>query len=168
MLSSCRQCRYDKQLILQKIFCMKVILSFFSVLVMTAGSLYAQKSAVFVSDGKAIRGYDPVAYFTAGKPAKGTDQFVYTWNNAKWYFSSQKNLDLFKAHPEKYAPQYGGYCAYGLSRGYKASIVPEAWTIDNGKLYLNYSLSVREDWDKNRKERIAKADKYWPEIKNKS
>ncbi len=129
--------------------------------------MQAQKSSVFISRDKAIRGYDPVAYFTESKPVKGSDNFVYSWNNADWYFSSQKNLDLFKANPVKYAPQYGGYCAYGLSRGYKASTVPDAWTIDNGKLYLNYSLSVRSDWDKNRRERIQKADGYWPQIKDK-
>jgi hypothetical protein len=108
-----------------------------------------------------------VAYFTNGEPVKGSDDLVYYWNNANWHFSSQKNLDLFKTNPYKYAPQYGGYCAYGLSRGYKASTKPEAWTIDNGRLYLNYNLSVRSDWDKNRQERILKADNYWPEIKDK-
>lgn len=133
----------------------------------TAFSVCAQKSAVFIVDGKAIRGYDPVAYFTNGEPVKGSDELVYYWNNANWHFSTQKNLDLFKASPQKYAPQYGGYCAYGLSRGYKASTKPEAWTIDNGRLYLNYSLSVRSDWDKNRQERIQKADNYWPQIKDK-
>lgn len=130
-------------------------------------SIHAQKSAVFIVDGKAIRGYDPVAYFTDGKPVKGNEKLTLTWNNATWNFSSQKNLDLFKANPEKYAPQYGGYCAYGLSRGYKAKTVAEAWTIDNGKLYLNYSLGVREDWDKERQERILKANNYWPKIKDK-
>lgn len=133
----------------------------------TALSLSAQKSSVFEKSDKAIRGYDPVAYFTEGKPVEGKQAFVYNWNTASWYFSSQQNLNLFKANPEKYAPQYGGYCAYGLSRGYKASTVPEAWTIVNGKLYLNYSLSVRNTWDKERAERIEKANKYWPEIKDK-
>jgi YHS domain-containing protein len=130
-------------------------------------SIYAQRSAVYIVDGKAIRGYDPVAYFTEGKPVKGDENLVYNWNNASWFFSSQQNLELFKKNPEKYAPQYGGYCAYGLSRGYKAKTVPEAWTIDNGKLYLNYSLGVRDDWNKNRQERIEKANSYWPQIKDK-
>lgn len=146
---------------------MKKVYGLIAALVLTVASVNAQKSAVFEKSDKAIRGYDPVAYFTESRPVKGSEDFVYTWNNAAWYFSSQKNLDLFKANPVKYAPQYGGYCAYGLSRGYKASTVPEAWTIDNGKLYLNYSLSVRSDWDRNRKERIEKADSYWPQIKDK-
>jgi YHS domain-containing protein len=122
---------------------------------------------VFEKLDKAIRGYDPVAYFTEGKPIEGKEKLVYNWNNASWYFSSAQNLNLFKANPGKYAPQYGGYCAYGLSNGYKASTVPEAWTIVNGKLYLNYSLKVRYTWEKNRTERIANADKNWPLIKDK-
>lgn len=146
---------------------MKKILLIITAIVFTALSVDAQKSAVFEKSDKAIRGYDPVAYFTVGKPVVGKEEFVYNWNNANWFFSSKQHLDLFKANPAKYAPQYGGYCAYGLSRGYKASTVPEAWTIDNGKLYLNYSISVRNDWDKNRQERIQKADKYWPQIKDK-
>jgi len=146
---------------------MKKLVLIITGVLFTTLSLYAQKSAVFEKSGKAIRGYDPVAYFTDGKPVEGKEEFVYNWSNANWYFSSRQHLDLFKANPVKYAPQYGGYCAYGLSRGYKASTVPEAWTIDKGKLYLNYSLSVRNDWDKNRQERIQKADSYWPQIKDK-
>jgi YHS domain-containing protein len=146
---------------------MKKIILIATGILFTVLSVSAQKSAVFEKSDKAIRGYDPVAYFTEGKPVEGKEEFVYNWNNANWYFSSPQNLNLFKANPEKYAPQYGGYCAYGLSNGYKASTVPEAWTIVNGKLYLNYSLKVRDTWDKNRAERIANADKNWPQIKNK-
>ena len=115
----------------------------------------------------AIEGYDPVAYFTESKPVKGNEKHAYKWNNADWYFSSQQNLDLFKANPEKYAPQYGGYCAYGLSNGYKAPTDADAWTIENGKLYLNYNTDVREMWNKEKKERIEKADKNWPQVKDK-
>jgi hypothetical protein len=128
---------------------------------------FAQKSTTFVNAGKAIKGYDPVAYFTDEKAALGYDSLTLEWNKAKWFFSSQTNLDLFKKNAEKYAPQYGGYCAYGCSRGYKAPIDPQAWTIDNGKLYLNYSLDVRKEWNKNRKERIEKADMNWPTVKDK-
>jgi YHS domain-containing protein len=146
---------------------MKKIILIATGILFTVLSVSAQKAAVFEKSDKAIRGYDPVAYFTEGKPVQGKEEFVYNWNNASWYFSSAQNLNLFKANPEKYAPQYGGYCAYGLSNGYKASTVPEAWTIVNGKLYLNYSLKVRDTWDKNRAERIANADKSWPQIKDK-
>lgn len=130
-------------------------------------SLFGQKSETFVQSGQAIRGYDPVAYFSDGKPVKGEEKLVYNWNNANWYFSTQQNLDLFKANPEKYAPQYGGYCAYGLSNGYKAPTDADAWTIENGKLYLNYNTDVRNMWTKEKKERIEKADKNWPTVKDK-
>lgn len=146
---------------------MKKTLIMVIMVVLTGISSFAQKSSAFIQSGKAIRGYDPVAYFTEGKPVMGTDSLVLEWNQAKWYFSSRKNLNLFKANPDKYAPQYGGYCAYGLSDGHKAPTDVNAWTIDDGKLYLNYSLDVKTLWNKNRKERIGQADKNWPAIKDK-
>lgn len=141
----------------------------FIVLIICASSLQteAQKAEIFIKGGSAIRGYDPVAYFTQGKPVKGSGQFAYNWKNANWYFSSKQNLDAFVKNPEKYSPQYGGYCAYGLSKGYKATTEPDAWTIHNGKLYLNYDLDVRDEWNKSRDERIKNADKNWPGVKNK-
>jgi len=146
---------------------MKKSILMFSILVIASLSLFSQKSETFVQSGKAIRGYDPVAYFSEGKPVKGDEKLVYNWNNANWYFSSQQNLDLFKANPEKYAPQYGGYCAYGLSEGHKAPTDADAWTIEDGKLYLNYNTDVRKMWSKEKKERIEKADKNWPTVKDK-
>jgi YHS domain-containing protein len=114
-----------------------------------------------------IRGYDPVAYFTTGKPVKGIEDFEYQWMNAMFRFSSKENLDLFKKDPEKYSPQYGGYCAYAVSQNYTASVDPEAWDIVNGKLYLNYSKSVQKKWREKRDEYIASADKNWPGLKAK-
>ena len=98
---------------------------------------------------------------------KGVRDFTYQWNGANWYFSSKANQDSFSKNPEKYAPQYGGYCAYGCSEGHKAPTDPNAWTIIDGKLYFNYSLKVKEMWVKNTNERIAQADKIWPTIKDK-
>jgi hypothetical protein len=118
----------------------------------------AQKSLVFSTKDGAIKGYDPVAYFTDGKPVKGLANIAYTWHDAVWHFASTRHRDLFAATPEKYAPQYGGWCAYGWSQGYPAKIDPDAWSIIDGKLYLNYSLGVRDDWDKRRAEYIQKAD----------
>ena len=132
-----------------------------------SAQLKAQKAEVFSASSQAIRGYDPVAYFTEGKPVKGVKDFMYRWNDASWYFSSKANLDSFTKNPEKYAPQYGGYCAYGCSEGHKAPTDPNAWTIIDGKLYFNYSLKVKELWVKNTGERIAQADKIWPTIKDK-
>lgn len=146
---------------------MKKVLITVAAAVLISLSSLAQKASTFSYSGKAIRGYDPVAYFTEGKPVKGNDSLVYEWNNARWHFTSQKNLELFKAAPEQYAPQYGGYCAYGLSNGYKAPTDPNAWTIENGKLYLNYNLQVRTEWNKDREVRIEKANKNWPAVKDK-
>ncbi len=94
----------------------------------------------------AINGYDTVAYFTLGKPVKGQDSLVHEWNGAKWKFSSQAHLDLFKASPEKYAPQYGGYCAYGVAQGYLVKVEPDQFTVRDGKLFLNYDADVQAKW----------------------
>ena len=140
---------------------------FLSVALITFSVVKAQKALIYSSNGKAINGYDPVAYFTESKPVKGNDKLNFQWNGASWYFSNKQNLDAFKESPEKFAPQYGGYCAYGLSRGYKASTEPDAWTIENNKLYLNYNKEVRELWNKDRKKYVEVADKNWVEIKDK-
>ena len=94
----------------------------------------------------AILGYDTVAYFTENKPVKGNNQFVTEWKGAKWKFASQKHLDMFTANPEKYAPQYGGYCAYGVANDYLVKIEPDQFTIVDGKLYLNYDNDVQAKW----------------------
>ena len=106
----------------------------------------------------AINGYDPVAYFTVGKPVKGQDGFATEWMGAKWKFSSQANLDLFKANPEKYAPQYGGYCAYGVTQGSLVKVEPEQFTLRDGKLYLNYDADVQAKWLKDPAGYIKDAD----------
>lgn len=106
----------------------------------------------------AINGYDPVAYFTVGKPVKGQDGLATEWMGAKWKFSSQANLDLFKANPEKYAPQYGGYCAYGVTQGYLVKVEPEQFTVRDGKLYLNYDADVQTKWRKDPAGYIKDAD----------
>ena len=131
------------------------------------GSCKHKAGEVYSLSSQAIAGYDPVAYFTEGKPVKGSETFTYNWKDADWYFSSQQNLDSFKQSPEKYAPQYGGYCAYACSKGRKASTDPNAWTIVDGKLYLNHSIEVKEKWIKDQKERIDEGDKNWPGIKDK-
>lgn len=106
----------------------------------------------------AILGYDTVAYFTEGKPVKGQDAHVHTWMGAKWKFASQRHLDLFKADPAKYAPQYGGYCAYGVSQGNLVSIEPDKFRILDGKLYLNYDADIQAKWLKDPAGFIKQAD----------
>ena len=130
-------------------------------------AVLAQKSAVFNPTDGAIHGYDPVAYFKELKPVKGSKNYTYAWNSATWYFTSQQNLDTFKASPEKFTPQYGGYCAYGLADGHKAPTDPQAWLIADGKLYLNYNKDVQGMWKKKQAEYIQKADKNWPKLKDK-
>lgn len=112
----------------------------------------------------AIKGYDPVAYFTKGEPVKGGKAFTVEWRGANWLFANEANKELFEANPEKYAPQYGGYCAYAVSQGATASIDPEAWTIHEGKLYLNYSKAVQRDWLEDREGYIRLADEAWPKL----
>ena len=106
----------------------------------------------------AINGYDPVSYFTVGKPTKGQDGLATEWMGAKWKFSSQANLDLFKSNPEKYAPQYGGYCAYGVTQGSLVKVEPEQFTLRDGKLYLNYDADVQAKWLKDPAGYIKDAD----------
>jgi|ERR1041385_1802587 YHS domain-containing protein len=112
----------------------------------------------------AIDGYDPVAYFTDGKPVEGKKQFEYRWMNANWRFASAEHRDLFAKNPDKYSPQFGGYCAYGISQGHAVSIDPEAWRIVDGKLYLNYSKDVQKKWLVDIPGFIKKAEQNWPKI----
>ena len=122
------------------------------------------QSSIFVEDGLAIAGTDPVAYFRQGRAVEGSSEFEYQWKGATWRFQSAANKALFVSNPEEYAPQYGGYCAYAVSRGYTASTEPEAWKIVDGKLYLNYSLEVRELWSQDIPGYIAKANQNWPGV----
>lgn len=112
----------------------------------------------------AIRGYDTVAYFTDGKPVKGTDKFVHEWMGAKWQFASQDHLDKFKADPAKYAPQYGGYCAYGIANGNIVKIEPDQWSVIDGKLYLNYDADISKKWKKDTAGYIRKADNSFDKL----
>lgn len=114
--------------------------------------------------GTAIDGTDPVSYFTSGRPMQGSSDYKHDWNGATWRFVSAENRDAFKANPDKYAPQYGGYCAWAVSQGYTASTDPHAWKIVDGKLYLNYSKSVQAKWEKNIPGNIKAADANWPSV----
>ena len=116
--------------------------------------------------GVAIEGYDPVAYFTDGRATKGSEEFAYDWLGATWHFANAEHRELFTKQPLQYAPQYGGHCALGTAFGETtANIDPEAWSIVDGKLYLQYSSGAREGWEQDRAKRIAAADQKWPEIK---
>lgn len=127
----------------------------------------AQKSEIFTPEGKAINGYDPVAFFREHKAVKGRNELSYMWKDAQWLFSSKANLDSFKTDPEHYAPQYGGYCAYGTAEGHKAPTQTDTWTIVDNKLYFNYNSKVKESWMKDQQALIKKADTQWVNIKDK-
>jgi YHS domain-containing protein len=122
---------------------------------------FAQKSEIFVTKGIAIRGYDPVAYFTDAKPVKGQEAYNTTYKGAKWQFASEEHLASFKAEPEKYVPQFGGYCAYGMSEGHKAPSQPEAFAVVDNRLYLNYNPEVNLMWSSKKEELITKANANW-------
>ena len=120
--------------------------------------------SVGIFNRNAVSGYDPVAYFTEGKPVKGSKQFVAQYQGTSWQFSSAANRDAFLKNPSAYAPQFGGYCAWAVSKGYTAPSDPEAWKIVDGKLYLNYDKDVQEKWQKDIPGNIAKANKNWPAV----
>ncbi|MBO0344725.1 YHS domain-containing (seleno)protein [Roseibium limicola] len=125
----------------------------------------ADEITTFVKDGAAIGGTDPVAYFTEGKPVAGSTDFTAEYDGVTWKFASAENRDTFKANPAKYAPQYGGYCAFGASMGFKIPVIPDAWKIVNGKLYLNNSRPVQKRFEANTSELISNADLNWEIIK---
>jgi len=122
----------------------------------------SQPSIYKGSNNVAVNGYDVVSYFTESRHVQGNAAFTVEWMGAIWQFASAANRDLFAANREAYAPQYGGHCAYAAAQGALASTVPEAWTIVEGKLYLNYSLGVRDLWRQDIAGNIAKADTNWP------
>jgi len=126
----------------------------------------AKEAPVFtgIVKGVAVGGYDPVAYFTDGKPVPGRADIILEHMGATWRFASEANRGAFQADPAHYAPQYGGYCAWAVSQGYTAKGDPQAWTVADGKLYLNYNKSVKRDWERNIPGNIAKGDANWPHV----
>jgi len=116
----------------------------------------------------AVKGYDCVSYFEKGKAEKGTKEFSHKHRGAVWRFSTPKHLETFKENPKKYAPQYGGYCAWAVSQGSTANINPKAWKLVDGKLYLNYSNSIQAKWEEDIPGNIAKADRIWPTLIDKN
>ncbi|MCB1694112.1 MAG: YHS domain-containing protein [Pseudomonadales bacterium] len=112
----------------------------------------------------AVGGMDPVAYFTDGKPVEGNKSFRTEYKGVEFHFASAEHLALFKADPEKYVPQYGGYCAWAVSQGKTAKGDPEYWKIVDGKLYLNYSEDIQKKWEKDIPGFIKSADANWPRV----
>ena len=119
----------------------------------------------FFSD-LAVSGYDSVAYFDQAKAVKGDDNFTINYKGAVWQFKNQANLDAFTLAPDKYAPQYGGYCAWAVAHDNTAKGDPEQWYIHQGKLYLNYNEDIRNKWLQDKEALIKQADSLWPSVLN--
>jgi len=134
------------------------------ILGLTLRPAQAASHEFYLTDGRAAGGYDPVAYFSEDDAVDGSDDFTLDWRGASWRFASAENMATFESDPSAYAPQYGGYCAYALSQGSLAKAVPEAWTVYEGKLYLNFSKTVRVLWKRDIPGNVAAADGYWPDI----
>ena len=119
---------------------------------------------VFAENGIAVRGTDVVAYFRDGRPVAGSPAFTHAWQGVTWRFATAANRDAFAANPERFAPAYGGFCAWAVAQGYTAPIDPRAWRIVDGRLYLNYDASVQRTWERDIQGNIRKADANWPGI----
>lgn len=146
---------------------MRYYLLAIAALVAPAGSLSAQatgpKVVLNLRNGLALAGYDPVSYFSGG-PVKGQAEITATHGGATYRFATAANRDRFVQDPDRFVPQFGGYCGYGASRGYLASVDPEAYTIMNGRLILQNSKRVLELWQKEPDARLKLADENWPKI----
>lgn len=137
----------------------------YSLLAVSSQASESRTEIMVNADGYAIQGYDPVSYFVQGKPKKGLRTHQYDWQGATWLFGSKENKKLFIASPEKYAPQYGGWCAFGAADGYAAEPDPlTSWTIYDDKLYLNYDQSVLQKWGQDIPGFLEKADAIWPKL----
>lgn len=125
---------------------------------------FAKEPEIYQEGGVAIDGSDTVGYFTQNGPVAGDASFTVDYKGATWRFADQGSADAFAANQAAYEPQFGGYCAWAVGQGYIASTTPEAWTIHNDKLYLNYSRGVRRRFERNLEENIAKAEANWPRV----
>jgi hypothetical protein len=144
-----------------------LLLWFFGASLALSSVLPATAAAQVNDNGTAhaIGGYDPVAYFTDHRAVRGSEEHAFSWQGARWLFASEAHRALFAASPARYAPAYGGYCAYAVSQGRTARIDPEAWSIVGGRLFLNYSLAIRQQWSGDRDRYIRDADARWPEVR---
>lgn len=117
--------------------------------------------------GRAVRGYDAVAFFINNAALQGDPAFEHEWNGAKWIFANAENLERFKQNPEAYTPQFGGYCSYAVSHGYTADGDPSTWKIVDGKLYLNYNQNARSAWESEQEKNIKAGEENWKVFKTK-
>lgn len=145
----------------------RVLLAIAALVALAAPARAGQPPVNVTRAGLGAGGYDVVAYMTEGRAVEGQPAFETSWNGARWRFASAEHRDLFLRDPAKYAPQFGGYCAWAVSRGYTADGDPEAWSVVDGKLYLNYSKRVRDMWSRDIPGNIAKGRANWPKVLDK-
>jgi YHS domain-containing protein len=138
-----------------------LVFAVLAALVYSADSSEPPVAPVNATDGVGLKGYDPVAYFTDGQPTEGISQYSFQWKGITYRFASAENMQRFKADPQKYLPQYGGYCAYAMSINRIADISPTEWTIFGGKLYLNNNFISQSLWSLNKSGRTEAADRNW-------
>lgn len=139
---------------------------FLLLMLVTSIPVFGQSKSLVNLDknGIAIQGYDPVAFFTQNRPVKGVPQFESKYNGARYLFATADDKAMFDANPAKYEPEFGGFCAYGASKGHTAPIKIEAWQIVNGRLLMQYDLGVKKEFNKDQQGNLQKADKNWPAI----
>jgi len=125
---------------------------------------WGAEGRIYQEDGVAISGADPVAYFELGEARQGEAEHSYQWRGAEWRFINADHRERFADDPEKYAPEYGGWCAWAAAQGHAASTTPEAWKIVEGDLYLNYNANIQAKWERDIEGFIEKADANWPDI----
>lgn len=133
--------------------------------VLLARPVFAAEPEVYSDAGVALRGTDPVAYFTDAAAVAGAAAFALMWKGTEWRFASAQNREAFEMNPDRFAPAFGGYCAYAMSQGHYASTVPQAWTIHENRLFLNYSTEVRAIWQSDVPGHVARADRFWAELR---
>ncbi len=156
-----------------KFRCVATAAALLSLLLLLAGPLHAgvpgSTAPINVdAQGLALRGYDPVAYFEDGKPTRGLEKLSASYDGARYVFASEAHRKLFLQNPKKYIPQYGGFCAVGTSYGEKVDVDPETGKIVNGKLYLNNGAKARAIFDRDTRDTISRADRNWPQVKDKA
>lgn len=137
----------------------------FSALCLTAPAVQAEQIRIFYADeGAAIDGYDTVSYFMSDEPVRGKPEIAVMWKGALWYFANHENREAFEANPYAYAPQFGSYCAYAVSRGYTAGTDPNVWKIVDDKLYLVHSSTIEKMWERDVEGNIEMAEDHWPQV----
>ncbi len=128
---------------------------------MASQAVAKSDDGLYVEDGIALAGYDPVAYFTMEEAVQGSDQYTVEYEGAVWRFASQEHADLFLREPEKYQPKYGGFCAFGVAKGYRMKPDMTAWEIHDGQLYLYFDTDVADVWAADRPGNEAAANAKW-------